>query len=213
MIAFTPALRDSRGRRYEELDTSEGYLPDGETGMTIEPLPASLPKTFGAIFEVAKDSAGIVFLARSLGFDKQEKPVGLKLEETAAREAEAARNVEIAERANRAAQDAEAARVRDRMHAEAQAAEARDHNERLAELKGELATVTAKISSERARWQAATDTINRLTNFKHTPVMEGSQPYYQCLGASKVIQQVEAGAAEFKAEKARLEAVIKELEK
>ena len=54
---------------------------------------------------------------------------------------------------------------------------------------------------------------NRLTNNKRTPVQEGSQPYYQCLAASKVIQEVEAGAAEFKAEKARLEVMIQELEK
>jgi hypothetical protein len=54
---------------------------------------------------------------------------------------------------------------------------------------------------------------NRLTNNKRTPVQEGSQPYYQCLAASKVIQEVEAGAAELKAEKARLEAMIQELEK
>ena len=29
---------------------------------------------------------------------------------------------------------------------------------------------------------------------KPSPVQEGSQPYYQCLAASKVIQEEEAGA-------------------
>ena len=37
---------------------------------------------------------------------------------------------------------------------------------------------------------------------KPSPVQEGSQPYYQCLAASKVIQAEKAGAAELKAEKA-----------
>jgi hypothetical protein len=60
--------------------------------------------------------------------------------------------------------------------------------------------------------QAATDTINRLTNFKRTPVREGSQPYYQCLAASKVIQEVEAGAADLQAERTRLEATVREVE-
>ena len=59
----------------------------------------------------------------------------------------------------------------------------------------------------------ATDGINRITTFKRTPVREGSQPYYQCLEASKVIQEVEAGAAELKVEKTRLEAVIREMER
>lgn len=83
---------------------------------------------------------------------------------------------------------------------------------RLAELKGELAAIDAKIASERARWQQALDTINRLTNYKRTPVREGSQEYQLCLAASEVIQEVESGAAELKQEKARLEAMIGELE-
>lgn len=96
------------------------------------------------------------------------------------------------------------------------AAEAADREEegsaRLAELKGELAAIDAKIASERARWQQALDTINRLTNYKKTPVREGSQEYQRCLAASGVIQEVESGAAELKQEKARLEAMIGELE-
>jgi hypothetical protein len=83
---------------------------------------------------------------------------------------------------------------------------------KVAELKGELAKVNSKIESERARWTNARDTINRLTNFKKTPVKEGSPAYHQCMAASKVIHEVESGASDLKAEKARLEAVIKELE-
>ena len=84
---------------------------------------------------------------------------------------------------------------------------------KLAELKGELAKVNTQIESERARWTEALNTINQLTNFKKTPVKEGSPAYHRCMAASKVIHEVETGATTLKAEKARLEASIKELEK
>lgn len=83
---------------------------------------------------------------------------------------------------------------------------------RIAELKGELAALDAKIQSERQRWQEGVNVINRLTNFKRTPVREGSPQYHQCMAASRVIQEVEAGAPGLKAEKARLEAMIQSLE-
>jgi hypothetical protein len=83
---------------------------------------------------------------------------------------------------------------------------------KLAELKGELAELDEKMNTERARYQTAIDTINRLTNFKRTPVREGSPEYYRCLEASKVIQEIDAGAGEVKAKKAQLEASIKALE-
>ncbi len=69
-ILIGPEVRDSRGRRFKELDENETYLPYDETGITLEALPASQPKTFSAIFEVANDASGVVFLARSLGFTK-----------------------------------------------------------------------------------------------------------------------------------------------
>jgi hypothetical protein len=84
---------------------------------------------------------------------------------------------------------------------------------RIAELKGELAVVDAKIASETARWQGGIDTINRLTNFKRTPVREGSPQYHQCMEASRIIKEVESGAAALKAEKARLTAMIESLQK
>jgi len=83
---------------------------------------------------------------------------------------------------------------------------------RIAELKGELASVNSKIESERSRWTDARDTINQLTNFKKTPVREGSPAYHRCMAASKVINEVESGAPSLKAEKARLETIIKALE-
>lgn len=82
---------------------------------------------------------------------------------------------------------------------------------KVAELKGELAKVNSQIESERGRWTEALNTINQLTNFKKTPVKEGSAAYRQCMAASKVIHEVESGAPTLKAEKARLEAVIEEM--
>ena len=84
---------------------------------------------------------------------------------------------------------------------------------KLAELKGELAKVNTQIESERARWTEALNTINQLTNFKKTPVKEGSPAYHRCMAASKVIHEVESGAPALKAEKARLETAIEELAK
>jgi hypothetical protein len=83
---------------------------------------------------------------------------------------------------------------------------------RLAEAKAELAVMESKISTERQRFQQASDTINRLTNFKKTPVKEGSAAYRQCLDASRVIQEVEQKAPSMTAEKTRLATLIAELE-
>lgn len=49
---------------------------------------------------------------------------------------------------------------------------------RIAELKGELAALDARIQSERERWREGVNLINRLTNFKRTPVREGSPQYH-----------------------------------
>ena len=212
-ILIGPEVRDSRGRKFKIIDENETYLPGEETGITLEALPPSLPQTFSAIFEVAADSTGMVFLARSLGFDKEEKPVALNLEATAQREQTERQQAAATDAAKREADAAELAKTREAAAATEQVRQVREDKDKLTTLKGELAVLNTKIETERARWQTATNTINRLTNNKRTPVQEGSQPYYQCLAASKVIQEVEAGAAELKAENARLEVMIQELEK
>jgi hypothetical protein len=79
--------------------------------------------------------------------------------------------------------------------------------------RAELAEVNAEIAAERARWHNALAVINRLTFNKTRPVREGSSEYYRGLEASKVIQEVEAGAQKLKAKRARLEAETMELEK
>jgi len=82
----------------------------------------------------------------------------------------------------------------------------------ISDLKGDLAATDAKIQIERNRWRDALGVINKLTNNKKTPVSEGSVEYHKCLAASRIIQEVEAGAPALKAEKARLEEMIRLIE-
>lgn len=78
MVLFTPAIQDSTGRKFEELNDTELYLGEGETGMTLEQLPSGLPKKFSAIFEVPSDASGFMFLTRSFAaFRSEEKGVKL----------------------------------------------------------------------------------------------------------------------------------------
>ena len=87
-----------------------------------------------------------------------------------------------------------------------------DSKTRLTDARSELADLTTRMNNERAQYQASIDTINRLTNFKRTPVQEGSAAYHQCVEASNVISKIEAGAPALKARKVELEELIKELE-
>jgi len=64
-VLFTPSVKDSKGRKFEELDDLQMYLSEGETGMTLEQLPSGLTKTFSAIFEVPSDASGLVFMTSS----------------------------------------------------------------------------------------------------------------------------------------------------
>lgn len=78
MILFTPAVVDSQGRRFDQLDMQDIYLPDGETSMTMEQLPAGVPRTFSGIYEVPSDANGFSFIARSFAaFGTQEKMISL----------------------------------------------------------------------------------------------------------------------------------------
>ena len=234
-IAFTPSVRDSKGRRYEELVKSEMYLPEGETGITMEALPASLSKTFSAIFEVPKDSTGIVFLARSfVPFKAEEKAIVLNLEEAGTRGAigQARSSNPSAIRkggdiSDDTAKDAPSQKstglaepkgensVKEKLASNGSSRNERDapsqKSIRLAELKGELAALDSKIQSERQRWQEAENLIHRLTNNHRIYLRPGTNEYNQCARAAEVIQEVEKGAPVLKSDKARLEATIGEL--
>jgi hypothetical protein len=216
-IVFTPQLMDSKGRNYEEHDESSLYLPEGEDGLTLTALPASLPRTFGAIYEVPLDSEGLHFMSRSFALMRTEqKPV--RLDFTPAGPAESAFRQAVQDLEEQLG-DVASGRISGPSRpmsvdsaATEQAAEERKA-EKLAELKGRLAEIESTIDSERERWQNALDTINRLTNFKKTPVREGSPQHQQCLRAAEIIRDVEAGAADLKAERAKLQVVIEELSK
>lgn len=81
----------------------------------------------------------------------------------------------------------------------------------LAKAKADLAAVQSKIDSERKRHADALGIINTLTLNKTRPVKEGSAAYFRCQEASRIIEEVEKGAPDLKAEKARLETLVGEL--
>lgn len=75
-----------------------------------------------------------------------------------------------------------------------------------------LAEVDSQIAKERTKWSDALGVINQLTNNKRTPVKEGSDAYYKCVDASKIVTAVEKAAPGLKAQKEKLETLVKTLE-
>lgn len=69
----------------------------------------------------------------------------------------------------------------------------------------EIAKIDARLAELTQIWKDDTAIINRLTNFKRTPVQQGSQAYYTCLKSSERIQQAEAEAKTLKQKKAAIE--------
>jgi flagellar biosynthesis GTPase FlhF len=197
-IAITPAARDSKGRRYEELEQLAPYLQEGEKEIFGAPLPAGLGKTFVSIFEMPKDSEGVVFLARSLDVIKTEKAVVLDLEAVKKREAEeAARILEEKRLAEeRAAQEraAKEQEEKERM-AKEQAVKEQKEKERMAKEQEDKEAEIAKIDERLKELKLIRDQdvarINQLTNFKRTPVREGTREYQLCLESSQRIQVAE----------------------
>ena len=234
-ILIVPKLKDSKQRKFDELIESDFYLPEGEKGLTMEALPAGVPKVFSAIYEVAKEANGLCFLARS--FDpilKDEIPIALSITEGKGgiinspsdmrTEIEGAmKDALLDELKNAQQQKQEPSQQPVVIQSDSTSDPFREPQVinpipqtakgNLPELKGRLAAINSKMSNDRERFQSALGTINRLTNYKRTPVQEGTQAYQQCLNASKTIQEIEAGVPALKAEKASLEAQISELEK
>ncbi len=68
----------------------------------------------------------------------------------------------------------------------------------------EIEKIDARLAELALIWRQDVAIINRLTNFKRTPVQEGTQAYYQCMESSKRIQQAEAEAKELKEQKASI---------
>lgn len=68
----------------------------------------------------------------------------------------------------------------------------------------EIQKIDVRLAELTTIWKQETAIINRLTNFKRTPVQEGTQAYLQCVQASKRIQQAEAEAKILKEKKSSL---------
>ena len=68
----------------------------------------------------------------------------------------------------------------------------------------ELQKVDQRLEELKTIWKQDTAIINQLTNFKRTPVQEGTQAYYKCVEASKRIQQAEAEAKTLKERRASI---------
>jgi hypothetical protein len=279
MIFMTPCVKDSQGRRFEELDWTDAYLPENETSIIGEALPASLGRSFSAIFEITMDDGEISFMARSFEpLRTEEMPIPLNFT-TLQQKAESSQSPKslVNPAKSEAIREQRAAKVQadlvqltiriqqlrevtgeeqyerllgiaeleftnfgalldkdlneaskreesrlamlhklavdlERSAKEIQRKRA-DSKSRLTDARSELAGLTTRMNNERAQYQASIDTINRLTNFKRTPVQEGSAAYHQCVEASKVISNIEAGAPALKERKAELEALVKDLEK
>jgi hypothetical protein len=68
----------------------------------------------------------------------------------------------------------------------------------------EITKIDARLKELASLWYIDVNIINGLTNYKRTPVQEGTQAYYQCCRASQRIQQVEAEAKLLKRRRAEL---------
>lgn len=68
----------------------------------------------------------------------------------------------------------------------------------------EIQKIDARLAELAVIWKQDMAIINRLTNFKRTPVQQGSQAYNTCLQSSQRIQQAEAEAKTLKERKADL---------
>lgn len=84
-------------------------------------------------------------------------------------------------------------------------------DDQLAKAKADLQALTVLMDRERSEFKDALAVINKHTNFKKTPVREGSSAYFQCLAASKVIQRIEGTAPARVNEKRALEKTIQSL--
>lgn len=139
-----------------------------------------------------------------------------KTQEEVARELEAKQEEE--ERKRTEAQQAAKLKQKAQLEAEQKEAERKKavsmkRAEQLTKAKTDLAAIEDAIVGDQEAFNLANAEINKLTNFRKTPVQQGSQAYYRCVAASDTIKAVEANTPKLKAEKARLEELIKGLEK
>lgn len=240
-VCFLQALRVERVAQDFVAVTMRGVneqwvlVPDDPKALENVTIPqfATLPMAVGVfegsqLFERFSGATDRVPVLRLLGLNTG---VGyLNFENPDAPKASSADLAECLEKATaeRAAVEAEAAEKARLARAEADeterqgeaASKAKDAEERqrkatseLAQARADLAEVNSRIDSERRRFSEALNTINTLTKNKTMPVKEGSSQHRACEAASRIINEVEQGAGELKAKKARLEALVEELQK
>jgi hypothetical protein len=70
---------DSVGRSFGTISNQSFYIPKNSESVGMEALPASMPKSFWAVFEVAPDAHDLRFQTRSLGVLSDHAFVDLKL--------------------------------------------------------------------------------------------------------------------------------------
>jgi hypothetical protein len=68
----------------------------------------------------------------------------------------------------------------------------------------EIQKIDTRLEELKTIWHQDNAIINRLTNFKKTPVQEGSKAYFQCVESAKRMQQAEAEAKNLKEKRSRL---------
>lgn len=61
-----PKLIDSKGREFKSYDKQSFFIPKGAKTMSLEAIPAGLPREFYAVYEVPADANGLRFQARDL---------------------------------------------------------------------------------------------------------------------------------------------------
>jgi Mg2+ and Co2+ transporter CorA len=87
-----------------------------------------------------------------------------------------------------------------------------DLRDQIARISSDLKAVNKEIENDQKIYNDNLATINKLTDYKRVPVVEGSPPYRVCLQASTKIQAVEARAPGLKDKKNRVTAELSRLQ-
>ena len=83
-ILVTPVLVDSESREFNPYRHQANYLEPSAETITLEALPANIPKTYHAMYEVPAESKGLKFQVRSLSIMTEYKLVSLGFDEAKA---------------------------------------------------------------------------------------------------------------------------------
>ncbi len=84
-------------------------------------------------------------------------------------------------------------------------------DQKVVETKIALAELNSKIKANSEQFRKADQIIMTLTHNRRRPVKEGTAPYFQCVAAQKIMDEISQKAPGMKAEKTKLEAIMKAL--